>query len=175
MVRKTDIIRQADFSDLEAIMKIVEAVRQEMHIQGNEQWDENYPRETDFLNDIQKKELYVNETDGLISGFLCINYIEPEEYARIKWSSNQTPMILHRMAVGTEFRNRGIALMLLQFAEQLAQNNGVYYLRSDTNSSNLKMNALFQKTGYVFVGKMPAFGKKSLFHFYDKLLPNPIM
>ena len=164
------MIRQAMISDLKPIMKIVEKVCQEMHQQGNEQWDANYPRESDFCNDIQKKELYVDEMDGQVRGFICINYFEPPEYGRIHWSSNQKPMIIHRMAIASEFRNQGIGSGLLHFAEQLAQNNGIHYLRSDTNSANRKMNALFRKTGYTFVGEMPAFGKKSLFNFYDKIL-----
>ncbi|HBF36558.1 MAG TPA: GNAT family N-acetyltransferase [Firmicutes bacterium] len=164
------MIRQATISDLKPIMKIVAKVCQEMRQQGNEQWDENYPREIDFGDDIQKEDLYVDETDGQVRGFICINYFEPPEYGQIHWSGSQKPMIIHRMAIASEFRKQGIGSGLLQFAEQLAQNNGIQYLRSDTNSANRKMNALFGKTGYTFVGEMPAFGKKSLFNFYDKLL-----
>lgn len=170
LIRQADSIRLADFSDLEQIMRIIKAVCKEMRLEGNEQWDENYPRENDFLNDIQRRELYVSETNGAVCGFLCINDIEPEEYARINWSSHQKPLVLHRMAVASEFRGQGIASGLFQFAEKIALNKGMNYLRSDTNSLNSKMNALFVKMEYTFVGQMPAFGKKSLFHFYDKIL-----
>lgn len=170
MIRQANFIRLANYSDLEQITKIIKTVCQEMHLQGNDQWDDNYPVTADFANDIQKKELYVSEINGLVSGFICINYSQPEEYAKISWSSNQKPMILHRMAVAPDFRGGGIGSILLQFAEGIAQDSGVNYLRSDTNSLNDKMNALFRKLGYVFVGEMPAFGKKSPFNFYDKVL-----
>lgn len=170
LIRQADIIRQADLSDIEEIMRIIKLVYREMHLEGNHQWDETYPQAVDFENDIRKKELFISEIHGRVGGFLCINHHEPEEYAQIHWSSHQTPLVLHRMAVASEFRGRGIGSVLLGFAEEFARKNGVTYLRSDTNSLNPKMNALFQKMGYSFVGQMHAFGKKVPFNFYDKVL-----
>ncbi len=170
IIRPADLIRQADLGDIEEIMRIITTVCREMRLEGNLQWDETYPQAVDFEKDIRKKELFINEIDGRVGGFLCINHHEPEEYAQIHWSSHQKPLVLHRMAVASEFRGRGIGAVLLRFAEELARKNGVAYLRSDTNSLNPKMNALFQKMGYTFVGHMDAFGKKVPFNFYDKLL-----
>lgn len=168
--RPADLIRQADLSDIEEIMRIIQTVCREMRLEGNSQWDETYPQAVDFEKDIRKKELFISEIHGRVGGFLCINHHEPEEYARIHWSSHQRPLVLHRMAVASEFRGCGIGAALLGFAEEFARKNGVAYLRSDTNSLNPKMNALFQKMGYTFVGQMPAFGKDNPFNFYDKLL-----
>ena len=170
LIRPANLIRPADFSDMEQIMQIIKIVCREMHIEGNHQWDEVYPQAADFENDIQKKELYISDTNGKVSGFICINDYEPEEYAQINWSSSQKPLVIHRMAVATVFRGQGISSRLLQFAEERAKKSGVTYLRSDTNLLNTKMNALFQKMGYTFVGQMYAFGKKDPFNFYDKVL-----
>jgi GNAT superfamily N-acetyltransferase len=164
------MIRLAELSDLEQVVQIVKVVRLEMQREGNEQWGEDYPLAVNFMNDIEKRELYINEVNGLVGGFLCINHDQPEEYAQINWSGNERPIVLHRMAVAPDFQRRGIASMLCRFAEEFAQSSGINYIRSDTNSFNVKMNALFQKSGYNFVGQMPAFGKKSLFNFYDKVL-----
>ncbi len=170
IIRAADLIRQADLGDIEEIMWIIKTVCREMRLEGNLQWDDTYPQAVDFENDIRKKDLFISEIDGRVGGFLCINHHEPEEYARIHWSSHQRPLVLHRMAVASEFRGRGIGAALLGFAEEFSRKNGVAYLRSDTNSLNLKMNALFQKMGYTFVGQMHAFGKDNPFNFYDKLL-----
>lgn len=170
MTHQADLNRPADLSDIQEIMGIIQNVCREMRLEGNPQWDETYPQAVDFEKDIQKRELFISEIDGRVGGFLCINHHEPEEYAQIKWSSYQRPLVLHRMAVASEFRGRGAGAALLGFAEEFARKNGVAYLRSDTNSLNPKMNALFQKMGYTFVGQMPAFGKDTPFNFYDKLL-----
>ncbi|HBE78507.1 MAG TPA: GNAT family N-acetyltransferase [Firmicutes bacterium] len=170
MIGQIELIRPAELNDLEPIMKVIRSVCQEMQREGNNQWDENYPQAADFIKDIGQKELYVSQINGLVSGFICINDYEPEEYARIHWSCNQKLMVLHRMAVAPDFRNQGIGAMLLRFAEQLAQKSGVHYLRTDTNSLNVKMNGLFRKLGFTFVGQMEAFGKEVPFNFYDKVL-----
>lgn len=164
------MIRLAKLGDLESIMKIVKAVCQEMQIAGNDQWDDHYPQASDFIRDIEKHELYVAEIDKRITGFICINYLEPEEYQNANWAVNEKPMVLHRMAVNLGCRNQGIGTMLMEFAEELAQNKGVYYLRSDTYSLNPKMNALFQKLNYRFAGEINFRGKSNLFNCYEKVL-----
>lgn len=164
------MIRLAKLGNLESIMKIVKAVCQEMQIAGNDQWDDRYPQTSDFIRDIEKHELYVAEIDKRITGFICINYLEPEEYQNANWAVNEKPMVLHRMAVNLGCRNQGIGTMLMEFAEELAQNKGVYYLRSDTYSLNPKMNALFQKLNYRFAGEINFRGKSNLFNCYEKVL-----
>ncbi len=47
-------------------------------------------------------------------------------------------MVIHRMAVNPSFRKTGIASKLVDFAEKLAVENNVSYLKSDTYSINSK-------------------------------------
>ncbi len=47
-------------------------------------------------------------------------------------------MVIHRMAVNPNFRKTGIASKLVDFAEKLAVENNVSYLKSDTYSINSK-------------------------------------
>ena len=164
------MIRNAQASDLDAIMAIVRKVNVEMRAEDRVQWDESYPQLEDFAQDIAEETLYVNETTGRISGFICLNQLEPEEYRLLQWSLNEKPLVLHRMAVDTAFRNQGIASRLMRFAEELARNAGVRYLKSDTYSLNPQMNALFKKMGFSFVGAIRAFGRPSLFNCYEKIL-----
>ena len=61
-------------------------------------------------------------------------------------------MVIHRMAVNPKFRQQGIATKLIKLAEQLALDNNVVYLKTDTYSINTKMNSLFKKCGFNLVG-----------------------
>jgi GNAT superfamily N-acetyltransferase len=164
------MVRLAEMNDLEKIIPIVSAVIQEMRVAGNDQWDENYPQKTDFRKDIAKRDLYVSGTNQEITGFICINYLEPEEYHNANWSVSEKPMVIHRMAVNPAYRNQGIGSMLMRFAEELALRQGVNYLRSDTYSLNPKMNALFQKMNYRLAGEIHFLRKTNPFNCYEKML-----
>ncbi len=63
-------------------------------------------------------------------------------------------MVIHRMAVNPSFRKTGIASKLVDFAEKLAVENNVSYLKSDTYSINSKMNLLLIKCGFIKIGEM---------------------
>ncbi|MGE5627230.1 MAG: GNAT family N-acetyltransferase [Solirubrobacterales bacterium] len=166
------MIRKALFDDLEEIMGIIRATVAEMREYNNTQWDENYPGEKDFINDINNQDLYVAEQNDKLVGFVCINKVEPVEYAGLKWTLKETCMVVHRMAVNINFRREGIGSELMKFAENLALSNNIRYLKTDTYSINTKMNALFKKCGYTFVGKMNFLGKEKPFNCYEKVLNN---
>ncbi|HCQ6326185.1 TPA: GNAT family N-acetyltransferase [Clostridioides difficile] len=164
------MIRKANMNDLESIMKIIKSTVEEMKTYNNTQWDENYPLEKDFVSDIKKQDLYIYEVDGEVAGFICLNYEEPEEYLGLNWSSNKKAMVIHRMAVNPNFRKTGIASKLVDFAEKLAVENNVSYLKSDTYSINSKMNLLLTKSGFIKIGEMSFLGKEKSFYCYDKIL-----
>ena len=164
------MIRKANMNDLESIMKIIKSTVEEMKTYNNTQWDENYPLEKDFVSDIKKQDLYIYEVDGEVAGFICLNYEEPEEYLGLNWSSNKKAMVIHRMAVNPNFRKTGIASKLVDFAEKLAVENNVSYLKSDTYSINSKMNLLLTKCGFTKIGEMSFLGKEKSFYCYDKIL-----
>lgn len=164
------MMRKATKTDVVEIMKIIAATVEEMKSYNNTQWDENYPQAENFSKDIDAGDLYVDELGGEIRGFVCVNYIEPSEYDDIKWQSSEKAMIVHRMAVNPNFRNQGVGLSLLKFSENLALENGVKYLKTDTYSINDKMNSLFRKFGFKLAGEMEFLGKEKPFYCYDKII-----
>ena len=164
------IIRKAVIEDLKDIMEIIKQTVVEMHSYNNNQWDENYPKEKDFISDIQKEDLFVLERQGKLAGFVCINKVEPLEYSGLRWSLNEDTMVVHRMSVDPTYRRNGIGKELMKFTDELALRNNIRYLKTDTYSINTKMNALFEKSGYNFVGEMSYLGKKEPFYCYEKII-----
>ena len=164
------MIRKATINDIPSIMDTIRLTVEEMKSYNNTQWDENYPLSKDFKEDIQNGDLYVHDVDGEVYGFICVNYIEPKEYDNLNWSSNEKAMVVHRVAVNPTFRNKGIGSKLLKFADDLAKENNVAYLKTDTYSINVKMNSLFKKCGYKHIGEMDFLGKEKPFYCYDKKL-----
>lgn len=164
------MMRKAFIEDIKNVMEIIKETIVEMHSYGNYQWDENYPQEKDFLNDIQKGDLFVTEREGKLVGFVCINKVEPVEYNGLNWSLNDEAMVVHRMAVNPAYRKNGIGTELMKFADELALKNNTRYLKTDTYSLNSKMNRLFEKCGYKLVGEMSFLGKEKPFYCYEKVL-----
>lgn len=161
------MIREANLNDVDRIMDIVKQIIVEMGESGNTQWDENYPKAEDFKKDVEEGCLYVDEFEGDLIGFICINETEPEEYKNINWTSDEKALIMHRMGVNPEYRGKGKGKNLIRYAENLAMRNDIMYLKTDTNSKNEKMNGLFKTMGFKFVGEMEFLGKKDLFNCYD--------
>ena len=139
------MIRKAEVRDLDRIMEIIKATIEEMKTYGNTQWDENYPQKNDFIGDVESESLYVSEENGELYGFICANFVEPDEYKDINWESNEKCLILHRMSINPKYRNQGTATKLIKFAEKTAKENGVNYIKTDTYSINKKMNTLLLK------------------------------
>ena len=156
--------------DTKDIMTIIKETIAEMRAYNNTQWDENYPQEKDFINDIQKGDLYVAEREGELVSFVCINKVEPIEYYGLNWSLNKDCMVVHRMAVRQNVRKNGIGTELMKFVDKLALANNIGYLKTDTYSINTKMNELFKKCGYALVGEMSFLGKEKPFYCYEKVL-----
>jgi GNAT superfamily N-acetyltransferase len=164
------MMRKAALEDLKDIMDIIKETIAEMHSYNNYQWDESYPKEKDFIKDIQSGCLFAAERDGKLLGFVCVNKIEPVEYSKLNWSSNEEAMVVHRMSVNPSSRRSGIGTELMNFTEELALKNNIAYLKTDTYSINTKMNALFVKCGYKLVGEMSFLGKERSFYCYEKIL-----
>lgn len=164
------MIRKATINDLDSIMKIVGKIITEMATYNNFQWDENYPQARDFVADIEKEELFVSVRENEVVGFICINRDEPNEYEGLQWSSTEEALVIHRMGVSSDYRHAGIGTELVGLADELATISDVKYLRTDTYSLNTKVQRLFQKCDYTFVGEMNFLGKEKPFYCYEKVL-----
>ena len=164
------MIRKAILEDLKDIMEIIRQTIVEMRTYNNNQWDGNYPKEKDFINDIQKEDLFVIEREGNIAGFICINKVEPVEYNELNWTLNETAMVVHRMSVSPAYRRKGIGTQLMKFTDELALKSNIRYLKTDTYSINPKMNGLFVRCGYKLIGEMSFLGKENPFYCYEKIL-----
>lgn len=167
------IIRRAAIPDIPAIMRVIAEVVPLMRAAGNYQWDSTYPNAAVFEEDIAANQLWVAETDGDIAGVAAITTEQYPEYASVGLDVSETAIVVHRLAVSTHHRGKGIAAALMQEAENEAVRRGIKTLRIDTNTSNQATQKLFPKIGYVFAGEMGLSFRPGLrFYCYEKRLDN---
>lgn len=165
------MIRKATIKDLPQIMDIINEIVKEMQIIQNYQWNSTYPTSSVFLNDIKNENLYVyQDISNEIIGLICVDCHQPNEYKNLNWSLSNEAIVIHRMAVNTNFRGKNIGRTLMNHAEKLARKSNISILKTDTYSTNINMNALIKKLEYSFVGEINIMERPHPFYCYEKIL-----
>jgi GNAT superfamily N-acetyltransferase len=147
-------IRPATSADIPALLDLIKRVVPLMNKAGNFQWDEHYPNETVFSNDIAKQQLWIALVDNQLAGLAALTEDQEPEYAQVGFDLSERAIVPHRLAVDPAFQGKGVAAALLNQAEQLALDRGIASLRVDTNSENQATQRLFPKLGYQYVGEI---------------------
>jgi len=165
------IIRRAVVNDIPGIMALIRQVVPLMNASGNLQWDDRYPNPEIFTSDIAQDKLWVAEISGSIAGVSAITTDQDPEYAEVGWDLDETAIVTHRLAVSPQFHGQGVAVALMQKAEDEAIRRGIHALRIDTNSMNKATQQLFPKMGYVYAGEIGLSYRPGLrFYCYEKRL-----
>lgn len=165
------LIRRALLTDIPAILELLSRIVPVMNAEGNFQWDASYPDRQVFEADIRAGQLWVAELDSRIAGFAAITTDQEPEYAEVGWDISEPAIVTHRLAVGLDFRGRGVGKALLQQAEEEARKRGTAVLRVDTNTNNRATNRLFPALGYRFSGEIGLQFRPGLrFNCYEKRL-----
>ncbi|SCT05758.1 acetyltransferase [Staphylococcus caeli] len=119
---------------------------------NNDQWDEYYPLEEHFEQDIEKETLFVLEEDSKIYAFIVIDQQQSEWYDEIEWPVNRNgAYVIHRLAGSSEYK--GAATQLFDFAVNMALEHQIHVLITDTFALNKRAQGLFEKFGFTKVGE----------------------
>ena len=165
------MITLANFDDIEEIINLINSIKEEFRELNNPQWgwsSESYPNKKIFINDISKNELYKYEDNGIIKGIVCISSDDNFEYDEVIKNSHNRAYVIHRLAVNINYRNEGIASQLINYAENLARVRHIELIKCDTEISNEKMNNLFNKLGYVLIGRFHYDDYPGIYNYYEK-------
>lgn len=166
------MIRKAEKTDIESLINITQACAKSMIDHGIFQWNEHYPSKSAFINDLNRKELYVLEVNSKVIGCVVISTFIDEEYVPVKWlTPNKNNIYIHRLAIHPNLQGKGYAQQLMSFAEQLAIDNNYSSIRLDTFSQNKRNQKFYELRGYKRLGDI-YFPKQSNFpfHCYELIL-----
>ena len=139
------MIRNADFNDMDSILRIYSYAREFMRENGNpNQWDDNFPPLSIIEDDIVKKQLFVYDDCGGIHGVFAFIIGDDETYAHIEqgeWLSCGKYGTIHRIA--TDGTIHGFLRQTVMFCE-----NRIPHLRIDTHEDNVIMRHLIVECGF---------------------------
>jgi len=166
------MIRHAKISEIPDIITICKACAAHMISNGIYQWNEHYPSATAFEQDIQRDELYVLEANKKVIGTIVVSTLIDDEYVPVKWlTPNANSVYIHRLSIDPDLQGKGYAQQLMDFAEDLAKQNGFVSVRLDTFSQNKRNQRFYEKRGYqrledIFYPKQ----SEHPFHCYELVL-----
>lgn len=157
-------------SELDACYEILDEGREFQKKQGFLQWTESYPTKDNVREDIEVGIGYSVKVDGNVAGYLCLTEEEEPAYRNIKgaWHKEATYYVIHRWALGDKYRGIGLADKTLELVEEIALNDGIPYIRIDTDFENKRMQHILEKNGYRRCGEIVFQGSGKL--AYDKIL-----
>lgn len=163
------LYRLAKGADIEAICDMVKSAICNMNQHGIFQWDDFYPTEEDFLDDIRKQQLFAGLLDGDIAVIYSVNKECDEAYKNGRWRyPNCEYRVIHRLCVNPKYQNRGIARTTLFHIEEELKKLGIKVVRLDVFSKNPFAIALYLGNGYEKVGS--ADWRKGKFYLMEKLI-----
>ncbi|MBR2381913.1 MAG: GNAT family N-acetyltransferase [Clostridia bacterium] len=151
------IIRIAEKKDVDRIMQIIADARESIGRLGIDQWQYGYPTREIVKEDIMLERGFVAVEDGeILATFALMLHGEPT-YKKIycgAWLSEGEYLALHRIAIDSNHRGRGVAEKIVEFLLEYANENGYSSIRVDTHQGNEPMRKMLQKNGFEYCGSI---------------------
>lgn len=151
--------RQANISDLDQIVEIIELSKKYLKETKVDQWQDGYPAKKDLRRDIESRNSYVLTNKDEIVATTVISLDGESTYNSIfngEWITNEEYIVMHRVAVHDRYKGKGIFKELIKEAENLALNKGIFSIKIDTHRDNISMQKAvlkndFKKCGIIYL------------------------
>ncbi|WP_053990509.1 GNAT family N-acetyltransferase [Mangrovimonas sp. TPBH4] len=149
------MVRKATIQDLNIVVSLTKACAEHMCANGIYQWNDSYPNNSTFENDIQRQELLVFDKQNNILGCVVHSTHKDDVYNKVTWlTKDDRNLYIHRLAVHPNFQGQGIAQQLMDYVEQFARNNSFKSIRLDTFSKNKRNQKFYELRGYKQLEKI---------------------
>jgi GNAT superfamily N-acetyltransferase len=147
--------RKADFSELDSIMKIVHQAQSFLKKLNINQWQNGYPTREIVAQDIANGNAYLLTDDSKVMAVVTILFAREPTYDVIyegKWLTEGEYSVVHRLAVDSHFKGKGIATGVLEEIDRMTLQKGIHSIKVDTHEDNIPMQKLLKKNGFVYCG-----------------------
>ncbi|GHT07756.1 N-acetyltransferase [Bacteroidia bacterium] len=152
--------RKAETSDVTRIWEIILQAKEQMRKLNSRQWQDGYPAVENITHDIENGYGYVLSGKTGVIAYGAVIFTGEPAYNDIhgKWLTDLPYVVVHRLAVADEVKNRGIATSFMQEVEALSKRKEIFSFRVDTNFDNLYMQKMLSALDFTYCGEV----------FYDK-------
>lgn len=148
--------RRANITEVDYILGIIEEGQEFFRREGIPQWMNGYPNKDTISEDINKGYSYVLVDDGEIVGTTALIYGVEPTYEKIyegEWLTDAKDYaILHRVAVRSSKKGKGLARRIVEAVEEDSRIKGIRSIRIDTHRKNISMQNMVKKAGFTYCG-----------------------
>ena len=162
--------RKAKLSEISAIWSILKDAILRRKEDGSGQWQDGYPNPAVVANDIEKGQGFVLVKSSSIIGYCALIINDEPAYQAIegKWITNDDFVVVHRLAVATDYLRKGYAVRILKEIELFAVQQDIHSVKADTNFDNPAMIKIFDTLQYQYCGEV--YFRGSPRKAYEKIL-----
>ena len=149
--------RLATAGDMDALLAIAADARAFMKECGVNQWQNGYPSEEDFAEDIERGALWLFTHEEEPAGCVAVCPWPEADYESLigRWLTEGDGYgAIHRVAVRKPYRSRGLAREMMQLGEDLLRARGYASVRIDTHRNNTAMRKMLEKRGFSCCGEL---------------------
>lgn len=163
-------LRTANQSDTDRIWEIIQQAKTQMCRESKQQWDESYPTLEHISADIANGYAYVlcNKHDPIAYAAVVFDGEPTYQTIQGNWLSEHPYVVVHRLAVSDEMKQKGIATICMQEVEKLSIEKGIRSFKVDTNFDNFGMQRILEKLRFTYCGEIIFQGGSR--KAYEKLL-----
>jgi len=163
--------RKANHPDTDRIWQIILQAKEQMRRLNSCQWQDGYPAVENITSDIEKGYGYVLCDEDTVIAYGAVVFDGEPTYNNIqgKWLTDLPYVVLHRLAVADEVKNRGVATAFMQKVMELAKQKGIGSFRVDTNFDNLYMHKMLSALDFTYCGEIFT-ERKQQRNAYEKVL-----
>lgn len=151
--------RKAKIDDIGEIMNILKEAQEYFRSIDSDQWSDGYPGYKDIESDIENDSSYVLINNGQIIGTTAVCLTGEPTYDKIykgEWLTDDNTKygVIHRMAVKSDQKGKGIAQIICKHTEEICLENNIFSMRIDTHIKNKPMQRVIEKVGYKYCGNI---------------------
>ncbi|MFZ7943000.1 MULTISPECIES: GNAT family N-acetyltransferase [Bacillaceae] len=148
-------ISLATAADLIRVDQLFQDCKEALQQQEIYQWDDEYPNKEYFAHTINEKELFILHNETTILGAMVLNEWQIDEWDEVNWTNKAgTYLILHSFCTHPSVQGKGYGGDMLQFAENMAKEQGYDGIRLDAYSGNKGSLGFYEKRGYKKTGEV---------------------
>ena len=149
-------IHRIGIESMPDVMKITNQAKDLLKKNGSLQWQQGYPNEDTFTEDIKNNSLYGLYEDNKLNAFGAYVYGKDLNYVEIdgKWDipANDKDMAIHRVAVDENCHGKKFGVKILKYGIEYAKKLGCLTVKVDTHKNNIPMQKSILKSGFVYKG-----------------------
>ena len=151
-------LRQAQLTDRDLIMKIIDEAKAAMKRAGSPQWQDGHPTAAMITEDISREIGWVLMVDQQVVGYAAMQLTPDPTYRHIsngRWAQPDEPYAtFHRVVISDRFRGHHLGQFLISNLLTLGLAKGMVNFRLDTHPVNGAMQGLAKSCGFVQRGEI---------------------